>query len=202
MNKVIEVGNEKAKSMIYTPTSVRFINKKVESIEAFNEIFDKKLTLTDKGEILFSDMKKLEISNLTVDPNAGMKFGNSVSDIEFKNADDLQEFVNYVSQIKGWSKVEKQLSPLNAIKWDVLGLIVAPIATYFFRGMALDMENGVFTSSADGYSKSERRTRTFENILEMIGSTGILIIGILVIAYFAYSIYKKYHNPPVLVSYE
>lgn len=202
MNKIVEVGNEKAKAMIYTLDGVRFINKNVDSVDAFNEIFDKKLTMTDKGELLFSDMKKLNINGLTVDPNAGMKLGNSVSDITFKNENDLNEFVNHVSNLKGWSRKEKQSTIFNAIKWDVLGLIFTPIAAIYARSKALEIESGTFINDVDGYSKANRNERFFNNILETIGSTGVTVIALLVFAYLAYSIYNKYRNPPILVSYE
>lgn len=202
MNKVIKVTNEKAKSLIYTENSVRFIGKEVESIEKFNEIFNKKISMVDKGELKFSDMKKLTVNNLTVNPHAGMKLGNSVSDISFLNESDKEEFIAHVSNIKGWSKKEVLSSPFNAIKWYLFGIVVTPVVAYFMRGRALEMEAGTYISANDGYSRSDRRGRMADNIVEMIGSTGLVIIASLVLVFFAYMIYKSYKNPPLLVSYE
>lgn len=201
-DRVIEVANEKAKSMIYTDEGVRMINKKVSSVEEFNEVYDKKISLVDKSELLFADMKKLSLDGLKVDPNVGFKFGNSVSDIVFNNQSDMDEFIKHISSVKGWSRVEKQSSVFNAIKWDITGLVVAPIIGFVLRGMALDIESGNFVSDNVGNSRSDRKGRMLESIVEMVGSTGILIIAILATAYFAYSAYKKYQNPPTLVSYE
>lgn len=201
MNKVISVDNDKAKSMIYYDEGVRFINKSVDSVEAFNEIFNKKLSLTDKGELKYQDMKKLTLNGLVVNPHTKMKLGNSVSDVSFTNENDRDEFIEHVSNLKGWSKKETQLTPLNAAKWDLAGFIITPVMAYFFYNKALKIEVGTLMETS-GFSKAARQSRLFDSIMETIGSKGVLIVAVLIFAYLGYSVYKKYKNPPVSISYE
>jgi len=201
IEKIIQVSNEKAKSMLYTKDGVQFINKSVNSIDDFNDIINKKMTLVDKGELLYKDMKKITFDGLTVDPNVGMKIGNSVSDITFTNELERDEFINYISEMKGWTKKETQLTPLNAIKWDLAIFIFTLIFGYAMYGRAVEIEAGTFVSE-DGNSKADRKSRFFDFILEMVGSIGVLIIACLVLLYLGYSIYKKYQNPPITISYE
>ncbi|HMR90008.1 MAG TPA: hypothetical protein PKD51_17725 [Saprospiraceae bacterium] len=201
MEKLVQVNCDKAKTMLYAEDGVKFISKSVSSIDEFNEIMNKKVTLVDKGELLFKDMKKITFDGFTVDPHVGMKLGNSVSDITFTNESDKEEFIKYISEMKGWSKKETQLTPLNAAKWDLVGFILTPIFAYVMYGRTLEMEAGTFVS-VEGNSRSDRKSRFFDSILETIGSTGVLIIAALVLLYFGYSIYKKYQNPPIVISYE
>jgi hypothetical protein len=201
MDKVIKVANEKAKSMIYTNDGVRFIDKDVDTVEKFNEVFEKKISLTNKGELNFRDMKKLSMDELTVDPHVGMKLGNSVSDIVFKFEADRDEFMNHVSNLKGWSRKEVQSSPLNAMKWSLLGLVVTPFAGNYVRNMALQMEVGTFVGET-GTGRSARKAKSFQSLVEMVGSTGVTIIALIALAYFIYSCYSLYKNPPMLVTYE
>lgn len=201
MEKLVQVNCDKAKTMLYAEDGVKFISKSVSSIDEFNEIMNKKVTLVDKGELLFKDMKKITFDGFTVDPHVGMKLGNSVSDITFTNESDKEEFIKYISEMKGWSKKETQLTPLNAAKWDLVGFILTPIFAYVMYGRTLEMEAGTFVS-VEGNSRSDRKSRFLDTILETIGSTGVLIIAALVLLYFGYSIYKKFQNPPIVISYE
>lgn len=201
MEKLIQVNCDKAKTMLYAEDGVRFISKSVNSLAEFNEIINKKVTLVDKGELLYKDMKKLTFDGLTVDPHVGMKLGNSVSDITFTNDVDRDEFIKHIAEMKGWTKKETQLTPLNAVKWDLLGFVLTPIFAYVMYGMALEIEAGTHIS-AEGFSKSDRKSRFFDSILETIGSTGVLIIATLILLYLGYNIYKKYQNPPIVISYE
>ncbi len=201
MEKLIQVNCEKAKSMLYAEDGVRFINKSVSSIEEFNDVINKKMTMVDKGELLYKDMKKVTFDGLTVDPHVGMKLGNSVSDITFNNELDRDEFIQHITGIKGWVKKETQLTPINAAKWDLAGFVVTPIFAYVIYCLALKIEAGTHIA-AEGYSKSDRKSRFFDSMIEMIGSNGVLIIAALILLYLGYSIYKKYQNPPIVTSYE
>jgi hypothetical protein len=201
MEKLIQVNCDKAKTMLYTDDGVRFISKSVSSIDEFNEVMNKKVTLVDKGELLYKDMKKITFEGLTVDPHAGMKIGNSVSDITFVNEVDKDEFIKYIIEMKGWVKKETQLKPLNAVKWDLAGFIFTPIFAYVMYVRAMEITAGTYIAD-DGNSRSERKSRFFDSILEMIGSSGVLIISGLILLYLGFSIYKKYQNPPIAISYE
>lgn len=201
MEKLIQVNCDKAKTMIYASDSVKFINKSVSSIEAFNDVINKKVSLVDKGELLYKDMKKLTFDGLTVDPHVGMKLGNSVSDITFINEVDRDEFIKYITEMKGWVKKETQLKPLNAVMWDLAGFIFTPIFAYVMFDKALEIEAGTFVSS-DGNSRAERQSRFYDSILVVVGSNGVLIIASVILLYLGYSIYKKYQNPPIVISYE
>ncbi|NME69769.1 hypothetical protein [Flammeovirga aprica] len=88
-------------------------------------------------------------------------------------------------------KANKRLESKNKkVALNLLIITLISFLTYFFHYILIFGEEFTFTSSRQG-----RKSQLAYNILEMIGSTNVLIIGGLLLAYYIYSTIKRYRNP-------
>jgi hypothetical protein len=195
-NRVIKVSGEKIESMIATDSAFRFLSKDCKTLEEFQETFGKTITLVTKKEIKYESIKsiKKEAGDDDVNISSGM-LGGAV--IKFENPSDCESFLDYCEKQIGLKRNEVQMSVLKAIQNYLIGLVLAIAGTVFAYGRVNDLAAGI-VNDPEGYSRSDRKTRSMNNILEMLGPNGVLLIGLAISAFIAYIIWKRYQTPPML----
>ncbi|MBK9337726.1 MAG: hypothetical protein IPM98_14645 [Lewinellaceae bacterium] len=199
-NRVIPVSGEKIESMLATDSAFCFLSKKCNSVHEFEEAFGKTITLTTKTEVKYDAIKNIKKEANDDDVTIAYKggIGGSSTTFSFNNASDCDAFLEYCTQNLGLTRNDVQISPFRAARNYMLGLLVTLVATPFLYNRAVSLATGVATDP-DGYSKSARRERSLNNILETLGPNGVLIAGILIAGIIAFIIWKRYQNPPVQI---
>jgi hypothetical protein len=200
-NRVIKVSGEKIESMLVTEDSFQFLSKSCNTVEEFQEAFSKTLTMATKQEVKYEAIKsiKKEVADedLSIAYKGGLG-GNSVT-FKFENGTDCEAFLKYCEKPPvGLTRNEVQLSPFQAMKYYLLGLLASLILVPFAYQRAVGLVAGEVTDP-EGYSRSDRKGRFLNNILELLGPTGTLLVGILIITVLGYITWKRYSNPPVQI---
>ncbi len=199
-NRIIKVSGEKIECMVATDESFQFLSKTCTSVEEFQEAFSKTLTMATKKEVKYEAIKTIKKEaaddDVTISYKGGIG-GNSIT-FKFEDAAGCEAFLNYCEKALELSRNEVQLSPFRAVRGYLLGLVIALVATPYAYQRAAGLAVGEITDP-EGYSRSDRKARSLNNILEFLGPTGVLIVGLLITGVLAYIIWKRYTNPPVQI---
>jgi hypothetical protein len=198
-NQVIKASGEKIECLVIGSDSIRLASKFFPTLDAFDEAWNKTLSLITKTEIKFSAIKSIskeQGEDEIVIKYKGMAGMPSEAKFAFVNSGALDEFYDFFQQNKGYVRTDENMSPLKAALPYLLGLGLAVLFTVIGYNESIAMSNGTYVE-ADGYSRSSRKSRSFHAILEMLGTNGVLLVGAAAIAFLGYKVWKRYSNPPV-----
>lgn len=198
-NRVIAVKGEKIQSLLATDTAFLFLDKTVRTPEEFMELYSKTLTLVNKQEVKYDAVKnfKKETNDNEITISYKSTLGGSVT-LECENPGDTEALLAYGVDHLGLSRQEVQLSPFRSARNYLIGLVIAFAATPFLYNRAAGIAAGAILDP-EGYSKSDRKTRSLNNMLEMVGPNGVLIIGVIAIGVLGFLAWKRYQEPPVQI---
>lgn len=104
-----------------------------------------------------------------------------------------------IASVKSLEKTVVSESKTMPLLKNILGIIIIPVATWIFRDMAIDAQNG------EHYTASGRRSgfkQLLANAVEFLGPTGVTIIGVLALLYMIYVTQKRYNNPASDITYK
>jgi hypothetical protein len=197
--KIIPVTGEKIKSLVLSENEMRLLNKGFSTIEEFNEQFDKKLTLVTKNNIKYSDIKlitKESSEEEVVVMYSGTLGMNRKCKIEFDIDSDREEFYTFIQEQKKFKRTDETMTTLNSLKPLLIGLAITLAIVIFGYFQAIDVASPDFIEN-DNDSRSGRRTRLFHSIIKVLGTNGVLIVGLAIIGFILYKIWNRYKNPPV-----
>ncbi len=110
-----------------------------------------------------------------------------------------EPLVGELAALKNFSKEVTEESKTKPLLLNLLGVIAIPLFTWVFRDMAIDAQNGI------AYEASGRRSglkSLLADFVEMIGPTGVLIIGLLGLGYMVYRTYNRFQNPAAEIIYQ
>ncbi|MFN8357377.1 MAG: hypothetical protein U0Y10_23170 [Spirosomataceae bacterium] len=198
VNKVFFITGNKIASMIADENSLRFSSKRFETIEAFQETFNKKLSLDTKVEINYESIKVVKKEDKA--PEVVIIYKSAIGvpmDCEFSFVDwaDYQRFFAFLEKEKYFSRSYGKMTPLRAIQNYVIGLLATIAFTLFTYTEAIDLANGTATEVHTGKAK------LFNYLIEFIGAKGVVILGMLLAGYLVYMIWKRFVNPPHQVTF-
>ncbi|RYY44549.1 MAG: hypothetical protein EOO06_17920 [Chitinophagaceae bacterium] len=181
MNQLFKLQNQKTwKTLLLTDDQILIVNKSYSTAEEFLEKFHEKGMLKERLEIALLDLRK--ISHPADSHTATITYPKKDSDtslvLEFNSIIEQQQFVSSVSQSRNFTASNEQVSVWKAISSPVIGLAVTALLTYITYQDALIIESG------DEVDTSGRRSlykKLFAWLAEMLGTTGTLIAGGLII---------------------
>lgn len=196
-DSIYSVSGNKLKTLLITSDSLQFSSSSFDSADDFKTSFVKKISLATKVEIQYSSIKsvKKEVTDNTISIKYKGSVGiSSTCEFSFDNESEAESFLSYLEKELYYVRTEEKMIPIKAARPYIIGLLITIPVTIFAHFQALAIANGTFEES------SSRRTRMFNNIIEMIGDKGVIAIGILVSAYIIYMIWKRATNPPILIT--
>ncbi len=198
-NQVIKVSGEKLECLVLAEGAIQLMCKLVASIDEFNELWNKKLTLVTKNEIIYEDIKSISKEEGEEQILIKSKLALGIpgeTNVTFDNPEDRESFYHFFQTEKGFIRTDDTLSPFKSAMPYIGGLALSLGATTFGYYRSLQMVGGEL-SDPEGHSRSDRRERMLNSIIETLGSNGILALGLSISAYIAYKIWDRYKNPPV-----
>lgn len=193
IDKVFSVSGSKISSMVVDEDSLKFSGSSYNSLPNFQENWGKKLTLTNKVEIKYNDMKsikkedssdeiKVSYTSIGVLPNEVL--------FSFKNADETDVFFDYLVKRQYFQKSSEQLSVFKAIRSYLYWLIITIGITWVGYYMALGINERV------PHEPTRAKARLFYEIVKILGVEGVIIVGVLIASFIFYKIWARYQNPP------
>ena len=201
--KVIEVSGEKIESLVLSENELQLLNKSFTKIENFNEQWNKKLTLTTKNKIEYSNIKNItkEDSEEEVVVNYSGELGISKScKIQFIYEQDREEFYTFLQEQKGFVKTEERLSSLQASKSLLISFAIVTAISIFAYFRAVEVASPDFVEN-DDTGRSARKARMFNNIVSFLGPNGVVLLALGIIGFIGYKIWNRYKNPPMQLKF-
>lgn len=192
-NQVFIITGHKISSMIIDDTSIKFSSKKFTTHEAFIEDWNKKMSLANKLEVKLDTIK--EIYKEENDDEIAIKYKSwkgafalskyAEVAFSFENGENNEPFFNYFIKKHYYHKKQEKLSPFQAIRSYIFGLLFIIGLTY------LGYTESIAPTEGGGI-----KGRAFRVIIELLGTKGVITVGLLSAAYILYTIWKRYINPP------
>ena len=198
-NKVIKISGSNVERMVLGENAIQLMSKSGETLEEFNETWNKTMTMATKREIKYNSIKSIikeegeEEVEIKYKGIAGVTNSEKLS---FLESNDKDEFYNFLQSEKGFLKTEEKMSPIKSALPYLGGLALTLFLTAFGYYQSIELATGNAVE-LEGYSRAARRERFFNSIIETLGTNGVLLLGIAISAYTAYMIWKRYKNPPV-----
>lgn len=196
MDKVFAVSGNKISSLVIEENSLKFSSSSFRDISDFQENWDKKLTLTNKFEVKYSDIKSIKKEDSSDEIKISYtSIGVLPSEVlfSFKNADDIDVFFEYLVKQQYFQKSSEKLSSFKAIRNNIFWLVITIGITWLGYYMALGIDEG------ETYEPTRAKTRLFYEIIKILGVEGVMIVGVLIASFISYKIWIRYQNPPNLV---
>jgi len=149
---------------------------------SFNDVRGVEYNESDEGFIIKYD-KKGKIKKIGVG---------------IKDANLRQNVVREIAAVKGFNESVVAESTTTPLLLNGFLVLVSAAATYIFRGMAVDAQNG------EHYVATGRRSgiaQLFANLVESLGPLWVTVIGVLFTLYMIYKAYKRFTNPASEIKY-
>ncbi|MBK8192219.1 MAG: hypothetical protein IPK76_02990 [Lewinellaceae bacterium] len=113
-------------------------------------------------------------------------------DLEFNNESDMNDVLSYIEKKWGFTRTEKQLSPLKATVPYWLALLVTLAATGFV----------IYVNTVGGSFRVNIIAILLIKLSEMIGFIGTVLLGLVICVFIIRALFKAVKNPPVEVRLE
>jgi sporulation protein YlmC with PRC-barrel domain len=196
-NQVLNLKGEKMNRLVLVDNAIRLSRQSDSDAADSNKNWSQWLTLKTKTDIPFDTIQNItqvvgaDVVTIRYQTSLG---GNAVQQITFQKPGDLQAFYQFFQKEKGFVKKEQKVSSLESTMsyWIPMGIIL--LLTAFAYTESMRITSGEYIPP-ENLSKS---TQTFQLLLEIVGSGGIVCIGFALATYCVYKGWKHYFNPPVL----
>lgn len=197
--KVFTVTGNKIASLVINDESLRFSSKSFNTVDEFNEAWDKKLSLATKVEVNIDKIKHISKE----EPGKEIKIRyQKISEavFSFNNPEDYAEFFSYLEKDLYFTKTEETLSPIKAATPYIFGLLFTITMVVFCHYQALNVSDEAGLQH-ELNEASNAKARLFYEILSYLGDKGVIALGVAISAYILFRIWKRYTNPPNRVRY-
>ncbi len=192
-DKVFSITGNKISSFIIDESSLKFSSQNHNSYAEFQDAWNKKLSLATKVEVKYETIKSIKKEENDDDILINYKtFASIPMDCEFSFTDkkDYVIFFDYFIKNQYYQKTNETLTPFRAIRNHLIGLIATIGITIFSYYEAIAIANG---TAEEAHSS---KTRLFNNIVEMLGDKGVILVGTGGALFLLYKIWTRYKNPP------
>lgn len=193
IDKVFPITSKKLSAFIVDEQSILFSSQRKDSFDAFKEDFAKKITLATKHEVKYEEIISITKEETEFDLHLSYKGTLGITnelEFTFSNADDYEVFLTYLEQKRFFTRTYETLSPFNAIRSQLIWLLISILITIFSYDRAIDIAKEGIDESARG------RFKLYSYLVEFLGDKGVIAVGVIVISYLGYNIWKRYSNPP------
>ncbi len=199
-NQIFHLEDKNRKVFGFNETQVIFSSKGHDTFESLLASTEKKGLLESIKTINIADIQKIEFNEKSESfiihyDKAGKtkKEGFTLDNQEYRS-----ELVESIANLKTLNKEVTEESKIQPLLLNLLGIIVIGGLTWVFRGIAIDAQNGI------EFEATGRRSG-IKNLLasgaEMLGPTGVLLVGLAGVAYVAYLAYNRYNKPASNIIY-
>lgn len=185
------------RSMMITDKALVLSSKPYESFEAMLPSLTGTAVLEDKEEIWYQSLE--EISYLKNGENIVFKrndFRNNpvLTTVLIKDITIINELVEVMTQEATFIKSVEKADTFRVAKIPLFSAIFTSVFTIGCFFLAKIIENGEITTKGKNFL-----VLIFLGVLEVLGTIGVLIVGILLTSFFIYRLVKKIKNPPSLI---
>ena len=201
-NQVIEVSGEKIECMVLADNAIQLISKSFGSIVEFNDAWNKTLTLATKSEIKYDAIKSIskeEDEDEVIIKYKGLAGITNAVKLTFQNPTDKDAFYDFFQTEKGFLRTDETMSPMKSALPYLGGLGFALLVTGYGYYQSIEMASGQFVER-EGNTRAARKSNFINSIIETLGTTGVLLVGLGISAYIAYMVWNRYKNPPILTN--
>ncbi len=179
--------------MMAGETSLMFSSQHFRSAEEFQAAWDKKLSLATKVEIKYDAIKSVHKDD--DDGDVLIKYKTILGiptncQFSFDDAGAYPLFFSFLQRLRYFTKREESLTPLKAIVNYLIGIVATLCFTAFSYAQALAIAAGTVEETTD------HKRELFNTIVGALGTTGVLAVGALLLAYLGYKAWKRFSNPP------
>ncbi|MDI9880271.1 hypothetical protein [Flectobacillus longus] len=193
IDKVFAISGNKISSFIIDENSLKFSSQNFNTFTEFQDAWNKKLSFATKVEVKYDSIKSIKKEENDDDVYITYKAIGGISvDFVFsftdKNEDEI--LFNYFTREHFYQKVDEVLSPFKAIRNYLIGLIATIGVTVFSYYEVIGIANGTVEEA------HSRKTRQYNNIIELLGDKGVILVGTGVSLFLLYKIWTRYKNPP------
>jgi hypothetical protein len=198
-NQIIRASGNKVECLVLAENTIQLMSKVFNSLDEFNEAWNKTLTLATKSEIKYDAIKSIskeEGEDEVLIKYKGLAGMTSEEKLTFPKSSDRDAFYDFFQTEKGFVRTDETMSPLKSVMPYLGGLGVTLLATAYGYYQSVEMANGQFIME-DGYSRAARRRNFIDSIIGMLGTNGVLLLGLGISVYIGYLIWNRYKNPPV-----
>jgi len=192
LNKVYSASGNKIASILIEEKSVKTLSRYYDSLDKFRAAFDKKISFDTKLEIKEENIRAIrnKDNSLQIIIDYKSKLGIVQGcEFEFLSQEDLNEFLIYFETQKHFSKSHKRKSPIKAAS-NSLAIFILVLGFYFLGINRLEAIATHTSYNANG------KVRFFDNIVSMLGSTGLNVVCGVFGAVLLFLIFKHLSNPP------
>lgn len=200
--KIILVDGEKIESMVLAENEIQLLNKTFDSMEEFDAAWKKKITLTNKVKIEYSEIKSItkEEAEEEIEIKYSSSLGTKTCKITFQDNEDRSAFYAFLIDEKGFARTDERISAFAASKTLLISLVVVAAIAVFGYLEAVAMQSPDFVEN-DSSSRSGRRARLFHSVLGYLGPNGTLLVGLAIVGFIGYKLWMRYTNPPVVTKF-
>jgi hypothetical protein len=190
---LFEVTGHKRASLLLTEDSLQFSSNSFPNAAAFEAEWTKKMTLATKVEIKYDAIKSVVKED--DDDDICIKFRGLLGvpqecEFAFKDSNDVEVLFDFLENQQNMERIEERLTPFRAALPFFLVALLFGGGTYFAHLEAVALANG--TSLAD----TNYKARFFSMIINVIGDTGVWLIGGAFVAFFLLVSYLRFSSPP------
>ena len=192
-NQVYAITGNKISSIVIDNNSIKFSSKTFATYEEFIADWSKKISLANKLEIKLNQIES--IYKEENDAEIAIKYKSwrgiftlskyTEAAFSFQKSENTEPFFDYFVQQHYYQKSNEHLTPFQAIRVYIFGLLFVLGFTY------LGYTESIAPTEGGGV-----KGRMFRTIVEVLGTNGVLIAGALATCYFLFTIWKRYNNPP------
>lgn len=200
-NQIIKLDEKNYKVFAFTDNKIILSTKGHHTMDSLHASVQKSGMLETIKTIPMEDVKDLfynekdDIFTFRYDKGGKTKSQS----IKVAESDRRAPLVAQIGEIRSLQKYVEEESKTKPLLLNLLGLTGVGIFTWVCYGMAVDAENG------EHYVATGRRSgikQLLANLVEAIGPTGVLIIGVLGFAFMIYVALKRYKKPASEVTYK
>ena len=193
---LFKVSGNKIESLLVADNALLFSSKSYLHAHEFKQAWSKSLTLATKVEVKYDAIKS--VIKEDADDDIRIKYKGTLgipseAVFSFADKDDTDAFYDFLVKELSFQKSEERLSPTKAVLPNLLALLITVAITIVAHYQSIAIANGTADESGS------RRSRSFNNIIELLGTKGVWIVGISITLFIAYKIWKRFTNPPVQI---
>lgn len=200
-NQIIRLEEKNRKVLAYTDEKIVMSSKGGHTFDSLMESSEKSGMLEIVKTIPIDSINELYFNEK--DETFTVKFekkGKIKKDtIQLNDISIRESLVSDLASLKGLTKNVSTESKIKPLLLNLIALVAVPIFTYVFRGMAIEAQNGE-QYIATGTRRGSKQL--IAELVEFIGPTGVVIIGVLAMIYFSFITYKRYNNPASEVTFK
>ena len=199
MNEIIKLKDDATtKTLKLNEDNFWFSVKEHKDFESFKKIVEKNngKFLNSHGIVPYKFITKIRLnekSDKIKFKYTNIKGKDEEIDLSFDQKEDAMKIGEFIANKTSLKKDIQAESTTKALLINIL-YILGSIGITAFLAMGEDLD-----VDQDSYSRSARRARSGKVLINMIhnliGQTGIILIGTIVTAYFIFKTWKRYKNP-------